>query len=265
MNQLLAKIKNEKVNLGLMSAEYRKTASAFVQAVNRMVEIHRAIKRLKLNPLRKPPNPGRRVTNNVAHQLPKGSQQSRDYLLVRYGLLPTVQDMVGALEVLSEGAARPLISRKTKNASSTYTTTNGINQTYYPGHYRYFDYENTSKLIAYVQWNPQDISNQINQLGLSNPLALAWELIPYSFVVDWLIPVGETLGSLDALNGSSRHSCTTTKRATVKMRSSFPGSYRGRAYSRAVTVLTPSLPGYKKSSSAIHIADALALLTKHKL
>jgi hypothetical protein len=36
---------------------------------------------------------------------------------------------------------------------------------------------------------------------LSNPAALAWELVPYSFVVDWMIPVGDYLSSLDAVNG----------------------------------------------------------------
>jgi hypothetical protein len=34
------------------------------------------------------------------------------------------------------------------------------------------------------------------QLGLNNPAKLAWDLIPWSFVVDWVIPVGNALDSL---------------------------------------------------------------------
>lgn len=34
-----------------------------------------------------------------------------------------------------------------------------------------------------------------NQLGLVNPASVAWELIPFSFLVDWFIPVGEFLSS----------------------------------------------------------------------
>lgn len=34
-----------------------------------------------------------------------------------------------------------------------------------------------------------------NQLGLVNPAAVAWELVPFSFVVDWFIPVGRFLDS----------------------------------------------------------------------
>lgn len=32
-------------------------------------------------------------------------------------------------------------------------------------------------------------------LGLTNPAAIAWELVPFSFVVDWFIPVGNFLNS----------------------------------------------------------------------
>jgi len=37
--------------------------------------------------------------------------------------------------------------------------------------------------------------------GISNPLLLAWELIPYSFVFDWLLPVGNYLEGLTAYDG----------------------------------------------------------------
>ena len=37
---------------------------------------------------------------------------------------------------------------------------------------------------------------KLNQLGLLNPASVAWELVPYSFVVDWFYPVGALIGSL---------------------------------------------------------------------
>lgn len=39
------------------------------------------------------------------------------------------------------------------------------------------------------------------QLGLTNPASILWELVPYSFVVDWFIPVGAFLGSWTDLWG----------------------------------------------------------------
>lgn len=41
----------------------------------------------------------------------------------------------------------------------------------------------------------------LNQLGLVNPASLAWELIPWSFVVDWFIPIGPLLSVLTAPAG----------------------------------------------------------------
>lgn len=40
-----------------------------------------------------------------------------------------------------------------------------------------------------------------NQLGLVNPATVAWELVPFSFVVDWFIPVGKFLDSFSDLLG----------------------------------------------------------------
>lgn len=41
------------------------------------------------------------------------------------------------------------------------------------------------------------------QMGLANPLAIAWELVPFSFVVDWFTNVGDCLGALSDLYGVS--------------------------------------------------------------
>jgi hypothetical protein len=40
-------------------------------------------------------------------------------------------------------------------------------------------------------------------LGLTNPLYLGWQLVPFSFVVDWFTPIGAYLESLSALQGLS--------------------------------------------------------------
>lgn len=37
-----------------------------------------------------------------------------------------------------------------------------------------------------------------DEWGLLNPLSIAWELVPFSFVVDWAVPVGDCLSSITA-------------------------------------------------------------------
>lgn len=41
----------------------------------------------------------------------------------------------------------------------------------------------------------------ISQYGLNNPAAVAWELVPYSFVVDWFLPVGDYIEQMGATAG----------------------------------------------------------------
>lgn len=41
----------------------------------------------------------------------------------------------------------------------------------------------------------------LQQFGITNPIGLVWELIPYSFVLDWLIPVSDYLTGLDTWVG----------------------------------------------------------------
>lgn len=45
----------------------------------------------------------------------------------------------------------------------------------------------------------------INKFGLSNPVSIAWELVPFSFCVDWFIPVGNTLSALTGAAGLDFH------------------------------------------------------------
>lgn len=40
-----------------------------------------------------------------------------------------------------------------------------------------------------------DTAYRMSQLGVTNPASVAWELVPFSFVVDWFIPVGNTLSA----------------------------------------------------------------------
>lgn len=41
----------------------------------------------------------------------------------------------------------------------------------------------------------------ISYYGIDNPSLAVWEAMPYSFVVDWFLPVGDYLSSLSAFNG----------------------------------------------------------------
>jgi hypothetical protein len=59
----------------------------------------------------------------------------------------------------------------------------------------------------------------LNQLGLLNPLSLIYELTPWSFVVDWFVPIGPVLNALTAPAGLIFVS------GTKSVKSSFTGGF----------------------------------------
>lgn len=116
---------------------------------------------------------------------------SRLWLEYHFGWSPLLGDIYDAVNLLqSPFSAIPIyrgrssyggIERASPSGSWTWTTT--FRSWRYSFHYQARVYcSNPNLMLA-------------NQLGLVNPISLAWELVPFSFLVDWFIPVGQFLNS----------------------------------------------------------------------
>lgn len=73
-------------------------------------------------------------------------------------------------------------------------------------------------------------------LGLTNPLLLAWELLPFSFVVDWFAPIGNYFESMSALQGLAYRGGVKSTKVTVDRSILFTGecSISGSTLQQAV-------------------------------
>jgi len=109
--------------------------------------------------------------------------------------------------------------------------------------------------------------------GLQDPASVAWELLPWSFVVDWFIPIGNWLecrGLASSLTGTFVIStknigeCRHFKKGgSYPMES--PMEYRkiltfDREISTSLSVPVPSLKPLGKALSWRHCENAVALL-----
>jgi hypothetical protein len=130
-----------------------------------------------------------------------GKSAANGYLQYRYGWKPLVDSIYGYQEALKRDWA----------AQMQLPTAKGFQSISFEKHDS-FDYgaEATHQCYGGVKTTYNaSISREgladfeRNILGAYNPLSVGWELIPYSFVIDWFIPVGDVLEAYSATAGLS--------------------------------------------------------------
>lgn len=125
-----------------------------------------------------------------------------------------------------------------------------------------------------------------SQLGVTNPAALAWESLPFSFVVDWFYPVGNYLEMLTATAGLQFSDATQTNKSEMTMSGEYvwigksqvhipyaqeayeiatvSGSISRKRYSisRGFATMAMPFPRLKNPVSLTHFANATSLLSR---
>lgn len=130
---------------------------------------------------------------------------ARRYLEYVYGWRPLMQEVFSLTEMAKAKASAPLLLKV-----NCTTRRGGVGPSYSYEDYStkevsafdsvQFEDRVSCTLVARVDPGHAGLRT-LNQLGLVNPLSLAWELVPFSFVVDWLVPVGSMLQSFSAPAG----------------------------------------------------------------
>lgn len=134
---------------------------------------------------------------------PKDKAYSDLFLEFHFGWEPIVKDVYACIDVLQRDIPAGRICGR------SYGTTSLKNVETYPSVWPYkYTFLNTHTLsVSAVVGATVSVSNPnlalANQLGLINPLSLAWELVPFSFVVDWFVNVGNFLESFTDTAGYS--------------------------------------------------------------
>lgn len=193
------------------------------------------------------------------------------WLSTQFGLLPLVADIQAAAAAFQEKLKRNG-SHVTVLRSITSEGTLPPN----PGGYAVWGPSGYLKYGAECQlsYRINDASiGFIGALGLLNPLGVFWEVTPYSFVVDWLIPVGSWLASLTADVGLVFESGFTNIKSfsditytTCKQNGSgnLPKVRIQNVCQKRDSLVTTPLPGlyisYKSPFSTSHLVSATALI-----
>lgn len=117
----------------------------------------------------------------------KPTDAAKLWLQYHFGWEPLVKDIYSSIEILqSEGPSGLAVGRATVNAPGNWgVLKSGWYHECPVARYRYL-------LQARVKISNPNLM-RASQLGLVNPAAVAWEVIPFSFLVDWFIPIGDFL------------------------------------------------------------------------
>jgi hypothetical protein len=185
------------------------------------------------------------------------------WLELQYGWLPAIKDTYEAgkaYEALTSIRSSRVVVRRSKKSSYEGSAA--------PTNYSCPGIARTSKKIVYEM---EENLSQPRSLGLEDPLSVVWEIIPYSFVIDWFLPVGsylENLAVIPFLRGRFCSSLSQMKQAAFgyAINPTYKGYRRAyfhrqvtRAVSTGLNVQRPQFKSLGLALSAKHIFNAVAL------
>lgn len=216
-NKHLNRVRGNSDDYAQSIAEVHKAADGFLDIAQKTRDIWRAVKgkhsrRKKLTPC----------------------DVSSAHLATEYGIKPVVSDLDRSITNLSRSVENKKVKIVTTRQTRETTSANG-------------EVWNCYHSERYVTWvsipGPAGL-----RANLGSPAEWAWELIPYSFVVDWMFNVGDTIAAYGAGRGLN-HIATaliTHKRsrlASMEPTADFSVQSRARgSYDYFRRIILPDLP-----------------------
>lgn len=192
------------------------------------------------------------------------------WLQMVYGVKPLLQDTHDAVEFLAAVLEFPLVR--------TYRVRRVVPAVGYETNPTW-----TASASGYTQKQLIARLEEVNPYklaGLLDPASVAWELLPWSFVYDWFIPIGNYLQARGLASSLTGTFVTTTKVRQDKLWTGYspirnPNQFGtpsvGNTYRKLITIdrsvstsLSVPMPAFKplgKVASWQHCANAVALLT----
>lgn len=267
---VLNDIGDRKINLAQAWGERQQTVNLLTNTLRRIADGVSALRRGNvagaLRALGSPSRAAHLSTRDIADQ----------WLEIQYGWKPLLQDVYGACDTLRERDKD--LSRYTLSAKAT-KKDNGVGvQLSNIGLYdRHVKTDHTNGVFVRLDYKvSHTFATSMQQVGVTDPATLAWELLPWSFVVDWFIPIGNWLSAVNATTGLTfqggsrtiRKEKNSISRVVMHPGVNAPGNscyVTASGFDKTVSRLaygaspSPSFPRFKNPVSLTHFWNAVAL------
>lgn len=198
-----------------------------------------------------------------------GKSAATSWLVYQFALIPLMSDIYNICQFISEGVTapngfrafaemedpltRPPVKAGVIDMGGSFTSKRGV------------------KVDVHYRVNNPALFN-LERYGLTDPLTIAWELVPLSFVVDWFVPVGTFLDSLGLPlglvfeNGYRTLYCEWTLQQNFRLNSQYVDgrepSYSGKldAMNRQLYISFPSPVPYFRGFGNFSVGKAVSSL-----
>lgn len=216
------------VETGVLLAELRQTIGMCASAVLTLTEVLLWLKRGRFDKaVEALIRHGVPISRSARHRFRNYSESaglsltkwvSNAWLELQFGWKPLLQDvynLVSQTTTLMDGKYFPTLTLR--GHGSSFRT--GADSYFEAGYYYDTSLSNLTYSIDYsvtALFKVDETLTIANALGLDNPASIAWELVPFSFVVDWFLPINKYLSNLSALNGLTLIHCTLFRREVTR-------------------------------------------------
>lgn len=207
VTKALSDLASKKAGMGENLIQASSTISSIAMVVQDAIKVLQALNGLRRGRIPNLTSLNVRSLRRLVKSRKIDKRAANYWLAYYYGFKPLVGDVEGLVELLKEYADPPALlvhgrGSGDSDKADTWSVSNNGAGLFAPQ--SGLDFEEFSRIKARTtitgRMSDQLLRN-LNRTGLLPTPALAWELIPFSFVVDWFVPVGSLLEGLSATSG----------------------------------------------------------------
>jgi hypothetical protein len=191
--RLRAKI-YDRVAAGVDFAEHRQAIGMIVSTATTLLNTYLAVRQGRFGDAAKALR-----MKFLPKRVSKFKSAGNNWLEFHFGWEPLIGDMYDAIKVIAD----PVKSYSLERGRATIR---GFKQTAAVDYGSVIESWTANGSLSVTQgvrlkFASPGASHTLDQWGINNPLVIAWELVPFSFVVDWFVNVGDFLQSQTDFTG----------------------------------------------------------------
>ncbi len=228
LGKLTSKLRDHQFNAAVFGAEARSSFDMITESATRLARAIRYVKRGDVT--RAARALGARKPGKVRKDV--GS----NWLELQYGWLPILGDAHEAGKALGSILNKPQV--KTIRSRQSRPVKGNVNPV--------FGGSSTGRVQKQVIAQLKEQYSPVASLGLLDPEIVAWELVPYSFVADWFLPIGDFLEYRSVMGRTNAtFVVSTTTRYVIQ------GGSGGLIDDRGSRLILDGGPGYIKQAATM--------------